>query len=168
MVVFPGGPIITFVEKVQCRLSSWKANTLNLIGRTILVNSVLHAIPSYSMQTGNIHTSVHNEVEKISRKFLWGSYGNRRKLHPISWERICSPKVHGGLGIRRLKLNNDANMMKLAWQLTVNEEKLWVRVMRNKYNCGMDLLPRMQRRQNCSNTWRGITGVWDKFVDVLT
>lgn len=155
------------IDKVQKRLSSWKANTLNLTGRAVLVNSVLHAIPSYSMQTATIPVSVHNEVEKISRNFLWGSNGGHNRMHILAWDRVCTPKSQGGLGFRSLRSNNEAHMMKLAWQLTKNKEKLWVQVVQSKYNCGNDVVPNVMRKGNSSNVWRGIAIVWNKFLDGL-
>lgn len=87
---------------------------MNLTGRVVLVNSVLHAIPSYAMQTARIPVSVHKEVEKASRNFLWGNTDTKRKMHLISWEQVYAPKLQGGLGFKNLKRNNDANMLKLA------------------------------------------------------
>lgn len=57
-------------------------------------------------------------------------------MHLIAWERVCSPKSQGGLGFRDLECNNEAHMMKLAWQLTKDSDKLWVQVLRDKYKCG--------------------------------
>lgn len=152
------------IEKVQRRLSSWKTSTLNLTGRAVLVNFVLHSIPSYSMQTASLPACVNKDVEKASRNFLWGSTNEKRKMHLISWERVCSPKVNGGLGVRNLRRNNDAHMMKLAWELTKNNEKLWVQVLRDKYKCGSGALPLVTPKHNSSNVWRGILHIWESFL----
>lgn len=89
-------------------------------------------------------------------------------MHLMAWEKVCSPKQQGGLDFRDLKRNNDAHMMKLAWQLTKNGDKLWVQVLRDKYKCGFAVLPRIKHRQNCSNVWRGITHIWDDFMKGVT
>lgn len=55
--------------------------------------------------------------------------------------------------------------MKLAWRLVANPEKLWVQVMKAKYDYGPFSLPKMITRRTCSNIWRVIVGIWPD-VDV--
>lgn len=57
----------------------------------------------------------------------------------------------GGLGFRNLKVLNKAYMMKLAWSLISDSEKLWVKVMKAKYNCGSQTMPKVVARGSCSS-----------------
>ena len=41
---------------------------------------------------------------KIQRDFLWGE----SKVHLVGWDKVCAPKVNGGLGIRKLTTFNKA------------------------------------------------------------
>jgi hypothetical protein len=59
-----------------------------------------------------------------------------------------------------MRILNQAHMLKLAWQLVSNPEKLWVRVMKAKYRCGMYAFPQVQLKTNCSSVWRAIHRVW--------
>lgn len=56
---------------------------------------------------------------------------------------------------------NQAYILKLAWQLIANKDKLWVKIMRTKYNCGIQNMPSMSYRQNSSSMWKAIVKVWE-------
>lgn len=128
---------VSFIlEKMRKKLSSWKSNSLSLAGRVTLAQSCLSCIPNHLMQTVSLPSFVCEAAESICRNFVWGSSDSNRKFHMISWEKICQPKEQGGLGFRNLKVLNKAYMTKLAWQLINNPYKLWVRIMKFKYNCG--------------------------------
>lgn len=55
-------------------------------------------------------------------------------------------------------------MTKLAWQLMNNPEKLWVQIMKTKYNCGPQGMPTVAIKPNASNAWRPIVNSWDEVV----
>ncbi|GLT60395.1 hypothetical protein SLA2020_331620 [Shorea laevis] len=55
------------VDKVRSKLAGWKANLLSLAGRATLVSAVLSAIPNYYMQGMFLPSSIHNELDRISR-----------------------------------------------------------------------------------------------------
>lgn len=114
-----------FLKKAQQRLASWKSNSLNLAGRTTLVNSVITALPSYVMQTTHLPLSICDETEKVARNFLWGVNTNgRNKLHKVAWDKVCCAKDRGGLGIRHLHEGNKAFMLKNAWGLMTDNDSL--------------------------------------------
>ncbi|RYQ94972.1 hypothetical protein Ahy_B08g089956 [Arachis hypogaea] len=50
--------------------------------------------------------------------------------------------------------------MKNGWGLVEKKDALWARVIRAKYNCGSDLLPRVERKNKSSNLWKGICLAW--------
>lgn len=134
------------------RLSSWSSKLLSQAGRSLLIKSVLTAIPSYVMQTTRIPMSVIMEMEKIIRAFFWAELDGNRHLHYMSWDRICQPKEFGGLGIRRLARMNTAFLAKLGWAVLTEPDKLWVRILRAKYGSPIDA----SSRQDVSSIWRGI------------
>ncbi|KAJ1433552.1 hypothetical protein SESBI_06090 [Sesbania bispinosa] len=73
--------------------------------------------PNYLMQASVIPVGVCEEIERLCRNFIWGSSAEKRKMHLISWHKICQPKNLGGLGFKPLKLVNEAYMVKLGWKL---------------------------------------------------
>lgn len=89
--------------KMRSKLSKWKAESLNQAGRLTLIKSVLDSLPIYWMNLHFIPAVVLKRMEKIRRDFLWGHVGTRflkeRKLHLISWGKVCKPLGQGGLGL---------------------------------------------------------------------
>lgn len=56
---------------------------------------------------------------------------------------------------------NKAHMMKLAQSILTDPNKLWVRMMKAKYSCGMNIIPKFNLKTNSSCTWRAIVQSWD-------
>ncbi|KAF7808310.1 putative ribonuclease H protein At1g65750 family [Senna tora] len=74
---------------------------------------------------------------------------------------------NGGLGLRHLKHQNKAFMTKLGWGLVNQQDDLWVRVLRSKYQCGSDVVPNVVKRSNSSRLWKGIANSWHHVRDGL-
>lgn len=156
-----GPMILLLIDKVNQRLSSWKARNLSFAGRITLTKSVLQAMPSYVMQTGSLPKSICDEVDKICRSFVWGNSEQRRKVHLVSWDTVCNVKKGGGLGLRKTRDVNQAYMMRASWRLCTQSQSLWYKVMRSKYKCGMQTLPCVDIARPGSNFWRGICNSWN-------
>ncbi|KAG8372576.1 hypothetical protein BUALT_Bualt12G0080400 [Buddleja alternifolia] len=60
------------IDRVQSRLTTWKAKMLNIAERTALIQSVTPAMPSYIMQSSWISTAVCNRLDKLNRVFFVG------------------------------------------------------------------------------------------------
>ncbi|WCJ29110.1 LINE-1 retrotransposable element ORF2 protein [Euphorbia peplus] len=105
------------VNRMQSKLSSWKANSLSLAGRATLVQSVTSASPNHIMQTNMLPSGVLNKMEKMNRNFIWGNKDQKQKIHLVPWETICKPKDLGGIGIRQARDNNKVLLMKLLWRI---------------------------------------------------
>lgn len=87
------------VNKVEQRLAG-KRNTLTVVERLTLVNSVLRAIPRYWMSVHQLPLTTIKKIDKSYRNFLWNwgrQSSNLRNL--ASWSSICHPKQLQGLGI---------------------------------------------------------------------
>ena len=82
-------------------------------------------------------------------------------------DKVCKPKEEGGLNLRRAKDLNLPFMIKLAWGLVNRPEALWVKVICSKYGYQDKIIPDVQRKQQCSNAWRGIVFVWGRFKQNL-
>lgn len=141
------------IDRVQKKLSGWKAKFLSLAGRQTLVKSVVNTIPNYVMQTAILPALVCNSLDKLSRNFLWGDTESVKKTHLVNWNTVGKPKKRGGLGIRSAMATNKATVSKLGWKLMKKESSLWVKVMNNKY--GGERNPRMWKKKNsASHIWR--------------
>ncbi|GLT58567.1 hypothetical protein SLA2020_314490 [Shorea laevis] len=122
------------LDKIRSKLSGWKTKFFSIAGRATLVSSVLASIPNYFMQVMWLPSSIHKEIDRISRNFLWGSVDSQRKIHLVDWNTICKPKAHGGLGFRSTRDANIVAMSKLNWRIHTEKENIWREVLVKKYN----------------------------------
>ncbi|XP_019200243.1 PREDICTED: uncharacterized protein LOC109193865 [Ipomoea nil] len=143
------------LERIATRLEGWKAKTLSLAGRVTLAKSVLNAIPVYTMQTAALPKGICEEIEKRTRRFIWGKneHIGGDKMSLASWDLVTKPKEAGGLGLHRLHDMNIACMVKLGWRLRTNSNSLWAQVIMSKYGS----LEHAAGRRKRSNVWKGIT-----------
>lgn len=63
------------LDKVDQRLSNWKAKTLSFTRRLTLTKLVVQALPTYVMQSAALPKYICEEIDKKCRNFLWGGYG---------------------------------------------------------------------------------------------
>ncbi|GLT30109.1 hypothetical protein SLA2020_049290 [Shorea laevis] len=143
------------IEKIQLKLAGWKQNLLSMAGRRVMIQSVTSSIPTYTMQTVLLPSSTCAAIDTLNRKFLWGSDLQSNKPHLVSWTDVCSPREHGGLGLRMARENNRALIAKLGWQLLQGKDKPWCKALTQKYlrsetftNCSLS--------PSSSATWRSI------------
>ena len=92
------------LEKFHKKLAGWKKLYLFKGGRLTLLKSTLSSLPTYCLSLFTIPSHVANKLEKIQRDFLWWD----SKIHLVGWDKVCAPKVNGGLGIRKLTTFNKA------------------------------------------------------------
>lgn len=145
------------LERVSSRLSGWKSRSLSLAGRITLTKAVLMSIPIHTMSSILLPASLLEQLDKVSRNFLWGSTVEKRKQHLLSWKKVCRPKAAGGLGLRASKDMNRALLAKVGWRLLNDKVSLWARVLRRKYKVtdvhdSSWLVP----KATWSSTWRSI------------
>jgi len=88
------------ISNFRKKLASWTFFSLNLLGRLILLKSVLQYLPIYSFSVlaglGFILTIIIN----IQRIFLWKGAKDGCKWDLVSWKKTCRPKHAGGLRLR--------------------------------------------------------------------
>ncbi|KAK1326072.1 hypothetical protein QJS10_CPA01g01422 [Acorus calamus] len=99
---------LAIMDVVSRRLQGWKGQLLSLAGRTILIQSVMNALPQHFMLSAAMPMTAMRDVEKAARSFLWNGYESSYKIHLISWEAVTRDKANGGLGLRRLSIMREA------------------------------------------------------------
>lgn len=121
---------ITFkgvMESMANKLSGWKRRTLSMVGRLVLVKSVIQALPTFLMQTYMFPKTHIIKMDRLCRCFLWGTPEDTvRHFYPTAWRSLCTPLCAGGLGIRNLEDVNRALVTKLTWHLNSDSHKPWV------------------------------------------
>ena len=106
---------------------------LSLAGRAILIQASPSTIPSYVMQGIYLPGRILDGIDRVNRNFLWGSSETTRKIHWVGWQKVTKPKEEGGLGLQKAKGRNTALLAKLNWKFHMEEDALWVRVLKRKY-----------------------------------
>lgn len=92
------------VSKVQNRLLSWEADHLSIAGRLVLLKASIDSLLSYWFNLFKMPSVVLNKLEQARIRFLWGSTSQGSgKLHLLNWEKVCSQKSVGGIGLNHFK-----------------------------------------------------------------
>ena len=89
-------------ERVDKRLQGWHMKTLSNAGREILLKAVIQSIPTYVTNCFELPKQLCNEIHQSMARFWSGGNEKERKIHWMSWERLCTSKAEGGMGFRNL------------------------------------------------------------------
>lgn len=57
----------------------------------------------------------------------------KKKIHWVSWEKMCRLKDLGGVGIKDLGLINKALLNKWNWRILVEEDAIWASLLNHRY-----------------------------------
>lgn len=107
---------------------------LSLAGRTILIKSLLSALPIYQYTIILAPASIHKQMELIMRGFLWqGGKQDTKKFSLVRWEQVTLPFEKGGISIRIPSLKNKAMGFKLVWHMLIEKGSWWVEALLKKY-----------------------------------
>jgi len=67
---------------------------------------------SFWAQVFILSQEVLHQVMKLCRNFLWGGKDNYQRALYVAWDKVCTPKKQGGLGIK--------NMQNGKWHVLLN------------------------------------------------
>lgn len=72
------------------KLQRWNAELLSQASRTILISSVLQAMPLYTFSCFRVPDAMCKKLDAFTRAFWWGHEVGTRKLHLVNWEKIVN------------------------------------------------------------------------------
>ena len=101
------------IERMEKKLSLWKANYLSFGRRITLIKASLADLSIYFTSFFKCPMEVIKHIEKLQRDFLWHGR-EKKKFHLIKWSQVCKLKKEGGLGLRSLKEMNLAPTRQMA------------------------------------------------------
>ncbi|XP_026384654.1 uncharacterized protein LOC113280216 [Papaver somniferum] len=130
----------SIIEKFQKKLAPWKRKFFTKAGKRLLIKTSLASLPIYYMSIFQMPATVDKKLNQIMRNFLCGSSSEKRKIKWVAWDRACTPKHMGGLGIRNLKLTNKALLAKWSWRFSREKTQLWRRLIQEKMATKSDSL----------------------------
>ena len=146
-------------EKVWQKLQLWKGRLFSAGGREILIKAVASAIPTYTMSLFRLPISLCEDIQSMIARYWWGGDEKNKKIHWWSWEKLCRPKMEGGLGFKDFSTFNQALLAKQGWRLIQNPSSLARRVLKAKYFPSFDFL-NAKIGHRPSFVWRSL--LWGK------
>ena len=69
------------LDRVLKKLQGWKQKFLSQAGHTILIKSVIQAIPSYAMQCFLLPSGFLNKLLSYVKRFFWGGDAHESHIH---------------------------------------------------------------------------------------
>ncbi|XP_075645356.1 uncharacterized protein LOC142616374 [Castanea sativa] len=97
------------IERVWSKL---KEKMMSQAGRKILIKAVAQAIPTYAMGCFLLLKGLLKDIEGMMSRLWWGQKTQERKVHWLSWPKLCMPKSMEGIGFRDLYSFNLAMLAK--------------------------------------------------------
>ncbi|XP_061993305.1 uncharacterized protein LOC133711157 [Rosa rugosa] len=148
-------PFAYIKERLSKKLAGWQGKLLSSAGKDLLIRVVAQALPSYAMSCFLLLKEFCDDLHQMCARFWWGSKSNERKIHWMSWERLCRSKEEGGMGFRDLHGHNLALLAKQGWRLLRNPGTLVSRLFKARYFPGSSFLE-APAPNHASACWRGI------------
>ncbi|KAF8413474.1 hypothetical protein HHK36_001461 [Tetracentron sinense] len=119
-------------QRISLKMQGWSASLLSQAGRGVLIKAVVQAIPAYTMSCFKLPLGWIKEVNARIARFWW-DHTKDKKIHWLSWQKICKSKESGGVGFRDLQAFNLSLLAKQGWRILNQPETLWVRVLKAIY-----------------------------------
>ncbi|XP_057529705.1 uncharacterized protein LOC130808238 [Amaranthus tricolor] len=120
------------IDKIQCRLATWKAKILSRAGRLTLIKSVLNSLPVYYMSMFKMPKAIASKIVSIQRSFFWGGLSeNRKGCNRVKWTDIQLPKQMGGLGVGNIMHKNLMLLFKWWWRFSDSNNAMWKKILKS-------------------------------------
>ena len=120
-------------DKVGKKLEGWKQKILSKVGKEILIKAVAQAILTYTVSCFKLPDALCEDLTSMIHNFWWGQRKDEKKIAWLSWEKMCEPKVNGGMGFKKLQQFNLALLAKQGWRLQSGQNSLMYKVLKAKH-----------------------------------
>ncbi|XP_016165230.1 uncharacterized protein LOC107607841 [Arachis ipaensis] len=93
------------IDKVEEKLSLWKAKVLSKARKLVLIKFVINSLPTYYLSLYKMPVTVAKKIS-LQRRFFWGKDDGQPGLALVKWEMIQASKKLGGLGVGDVMIRN--------------------------------------------------------------
>ncbi|KAL1209528.1 putative mitochondrial protein [Cardamine amara subsp. amara] len=126
--------ILEFIkDRLKARLSGWFERFLSLEDKETLIKAVALAMPVYAMSCFKLTKHTTSNLTSAMCDFWWNAVENMKKIHWVSWEKMCLSKENGGLGFRDIQCFNQALLAKQAWRLIQEPDCFFAQLIKSRY-----------------------------------
>nr|XP_025636528.1 uncharacterized protein LOC112730680 [Arachis hypogaea] len=144
------------VDKVEEKLSLWKAKTLNKVGKLVLIKSVLNSLPIYYLSLYKMPKAVAEKLISLQRRFLWSKEDGRHGMPLVKWDLVMASKKKGGLGVGNVVARNAALLFKWWWRFSKEDYHLWKKVVCSCNHMNPSEMLSVQRVPTRGGPWKDI------------
>jgi hypothetical protein len=121
------------VNKVERRISA-TVSWLSMAGRATMADPAVSSIPIYAMCSVRMHVTNINSINRARKHGLWRGSDVVEKGKPlVAWEKVTTPKDKGGLGLKNLRIMNEALLIKHLHKFYNKEDVPWVQLIWNNH-----------------------------------
>ncbi|CAN1793057.1 Putative ribonuclease H protein At1g65750 [Linum perenne] len=143
------------LDRIAARAQSWQANFLTHAGRSVMIKSVLQALPTYLFSCFLLPKHILKRMDQVLINFWWSGNVSNAKLHWLPATDLRKPVSEGGLGFRSFYNFNLAFLAKLAWKVITTPDSLWSQLLKGLYFPHSSFL-QAARHHKSSWIWSGI------------
>ena len=110
------------------------ATLLSTGDRLTLIKSVFASMHVFFMCSLRTPKTVIKQINYYLGQCLWRKYGSTQTGSAlISWEEVCKPKSHGGLGVLDIYIHNQALLKKFLHKFFNREDIPWAHIIWEAY-----------------------------------
>lgn len=142
-------------DKIHNKLGGWREKFLSAAGKEVLLKAVIQSIPTYVMSCFELPKHLCHEINQLMARFWWGAKGNEKKIHWEAWDKLCTPKVEGGMGFKSMVPFNLSLLAKQGWRLLNQPDSLVARIFKARYYPNSSFLDAASL-PDMSYSWRSI------------
>ncbi|XP_057760737.1 uncharacterized protein LOC130981133 [Arachis stenosperma] len=128
------------IDKVEEKLSLWKAKVLNKTGKLVLIKSALNSLPVYYLSLYKMPKAVAEKLISMQRRFLCTKEDERNHIALVKWKVVQAPKKLGGFGVGNAMVRNTTLLFKWWWWFVKEECPLWKKVVCSCNNLNLNEL----------------------------
>ena len=122
------------IQKLKNKIQTWSNTWLNIVGKVVLIKSIISSYPIFCCTIFLSTKSVINTFNMEIMKFLWqGGKTQGRKFNLFKWDTVLEEKSNRGLGIRDLGKMNNSFRQKMVSRMISGGKEWWKDALRKKY-----------------------------------
>lgn len=106
------------------KVLGWHARSLSQGGKEVLIKVIAAVLPVHAMSVYKIPKAIISSLQNIMASFWWSNVEHKKKIHWLSWDKLCLSKQERGLGFQDLGCFNQALLARQTWRILHFQDSL--------------------------------------------